>query len=158
MKPSIQMLSSERMDWRTPASLLERVSRIAPIGFDPCASEVEDGTLRLTECGLSRTWRGRGLVFCNPPYGRALADWAAKIAAESRKGAEIVALVPSRTDTRWWHDSLWPAAAAVCFWRGRITFEGAASGAPFSSALFYFGARPDAFGNAMRDAGIVVKP
>lgn len=54
-----------------------------------------------------------------PAYGRELARCAAKISEQARRGAEIITLVPARTDTRWWQML---APRVWCAWRGRITF------------------------------------
>lgn len=83
-----------------------------------------------------------GLVYCNPPYSN-LKEWSSKMSAEGLRGTEIIGLVPSRTDTKWWRDIT--TAAVICFWRGRITFEGAPASAPFPSAIPYWGPTPDRF-------------
>ena len=70
--------------------------------------------------GLAVPWRGR--VFINPPYGRVLARWVHKCAAESASGrAVVVALLPARPDTRWWHESV-AGTADVFMLRGRLRF------------------------------------
>jgi hypothetical protein len=97
-----------------------------------------------------------GLVYVNPPYGSALADWSQKIAAEANAGLEIVALVPSRTDTDWFH-TLWESARTTLLWKGRVTFLGAKYPAPFPSALFYFGKREEVFIKAFADKGIFIQ-
>lgn len=74
----------------------------------------------------------------NCPYGRALPVWANKIVDEAARGCEIIALVPARTDTRWWQ-LLHGVASSTLLWRGRIKFRGATAGAPFPSAVFAFG-------------------
>jgi site-specific DNA-methyltransferase (adenine-specific) len=51
----------------------------------------------------------------------------------------VIALIPSRTDTLWWQELVRPTAQAVCYWKGRIHFIGAKHGAPFPSALIYWG-------------------
>ena len=33
------------------------------------------------------------------------------------------ALIFARTETRWWHNSIWPAANAILFMAGRINFH-----------------------------------
>jgi hypothetical protein len=96
------------------------------------------------------------LVYVNPPYGSALADWAPKIAAEANAGLEIVALVPSRTDTDWFH-TLWESARTTLLWKGRLKFLGAKYPAPFPSALFYFGKREEVFIKAFADKGIFIQ-
>lgn len=72
----------------------------------------------------------------NPPYGRTIGHWVKKAYDESRKGATVVCLLPSRTDTAWWHD--YAMHGDVIFLRGRLKFGGAKSGAPFPSALVTF--------------------
>ena len=52
--------------------------------------------------GLQQLWRGK--CWMNPPYGRDIGLWMAKAYRSSLKGATVVCLVPSRTDTRWWHE------------------------------------------------------
>ncbi len=139
--------SSVKMDWQTPENVLELVRKVGPIGLDPCTTR-ENPTGALALCspdvgldGLKLQWAGNSfgaLVYVNPPYGRALGAWVDKCIQEAKLGAEIILLVPSRTDTRWWHKA---ANEATCcaFWKGRMTFKGAPSTAPFPTCLFYFG-------------------
>jgi len=144
------------MDWNTPEEVLELVRKVAPIGLDPCSnvtSKVKASAAWLSG-GLEVDWGGFGLVYVNPPYGRELKQWAFKIIAEQNKGTEIIALVPSRTDTQWFQ-MLFEQCDRVCFWKGRITFVGAPAPAPFPSAVFYFGHRPKDFEIAFEDTGIV---
>lgn len=62
-------------------------------------------------------------MFCNPPYGRAIADWVRKSYEESRKpGTTVVMLIPSRTDTAYFHDWIFGKASEVRFLRGRLKF------------------------------------
>jgi hypothetical protein len=86
--------------------------------------------------GLSRPWRGA--VYMNPPYGRGIADWMAKAAAEAAAGRAkpVIALVPARVDTEWWHTSVVAAGASVVMFKGRLAFGGeGGTTAPFPSAL-----------------------
>jgi phage N-6-adenine-methyltransferase len=89
--------------------------------------------------GLAQDW-GREVAWCNPPYGRhggGIAAWMAKAASASRAGATVVCLVPSRTDTAWWHESVMKAAE-VRLVRGRLAFGDAKTNAPFASAIIVF--------------------
>jgi len=52
---------------------------------------------------------------------------------ESQKGITIVALVPSRTDTAWWHD--YCMKHEIRFIRGRLKFGDQPNSAPFPSAV-----------------------
>ena len=142
----------------TPADVLDRVRRIAPIALDPC-------TEPHNPCGADRfyTERDNGLIqpwmsltYCNFPYSGAK-SWAAKMATEAALGVAIVALVAARPDTRWWR-TLWDASDVMCFWRGRLTFGDAKSPAPFPSALFGLNVSQRRFRQAFGDAAEVVVP
>lgn len=78
----------------------------------------------------------------NPPYGRAIGFWIAKAYAAAQAGATIVALIPARTDTIWWHEYV-TRAAEIRFLRGRVRFGAAKSGAPFPNAVVVFRAMKD---------------
>lgn len=68
----------------------------------------------------------------NPPYGQEIAKWVRKAATEP---AVTVALLPARTDTRWYQEWVQPYASEVRFIAGRVKFRGAATGAPFPSII-----------------------
>jgi hypothetical protein len=72
----------------------------------------------------------------NPPYGADIKKWMKKAYEESLNGTRIVCLVPSRTDTAWWHE--YAAKGKCVFIRGRLKFKGAESSAPFPSALVIY--------------------
>lgn len=77
-------------------------------------------------------------VFCNPPYGRAIAAWVRKCYEESRKpGTLVVMLIPARTDTSYFHDYIYHKAE-LRFVRGRLHFNEAPQGAPFPSMVVVF--------------------
>ncbi|WP_267885193.1 DNA N-6-adenine-methyltransferase [Liquorilactobacillus hordei] len=63
-----------------------------------------------------------GNLFLNPPYGRELKKWVKK-ASETKlaKGQFLVMLIPSRTDTSYWHDYIFNKAK-IKFLRGRLKF------------------------------------
>ncbi len=52
-------------------------------------------------------------------------------------GKTVVFLIPSRTDTRWWHDYVMQADE-IRFLRGRLKFGEAKNSAPFPSAVAIF--------------------
>jgi hypothetical protein len=151
------LLSSQRQDWNTPPEVLDIIRKFARIGLDPCSnarSKVKASASWLSG-GLEVEWGGFGLVYVNPPYGRALGAWSEKIAQEALADTEMIVLVPSRTDTKWFH-RLWKRCNALCLWKGRITFEGAPSPAPFPSAVFYFGPNAERFRAVFEDCGIIL--
>jgi hypothetical protein len=80
-------------------------------------------------------------VFLNPPYGREIAQWVAKAREEheAEHARLIIALVPARTDTQWWHNDV-AGAAHVWLLRGRLAFGDGSAPAPFPSAVVAWGA------------------
>ena len=85
--------------------------------------------------GLLEDWVGR--CWMNPPYGRGIGKWVQKAYEESLKGTLVVCLLPSRTDTKWWHDYVMKAKE-ICFIKGRLKFGGAKNSAPFPSCVVIF--------------------
>ena len=150
------LLSSVDMGWQTPQSELAYVRRVGPIGLDPCTTRDNPvgapSYFALPNDGLILEWTGLGLVFVNPPYGRELPAWINKCTISAEAGVEIIALVPARTDTRWWHGM---TPDAICFRKGRIRFVGAPSSAPFPSAYVYWGQNPSEFKDVFIDIGQV---
>ena len=132
--PSVHFLSMTT-HWATPKSVYDVLDKEFHFTDDPCP---------LHWCpqfgdGLSRDWGS--VSFVNPPYGRQIKFWISKALAESRKGKTIVCLIPSRTDTGWWHDYVMQASE-IRFVRGRLKFGGAKHNAPFPSAVVVFQGDP----------------
>lgn len=128
--------SSETDDWATPAAFFDRLNSEFNFTLDPCANEDNakcDRYFTKEDDGLSRDWSGE-TVFMNPPYGRAIADWIRKAYEESRAGTTVVALIPSRTDTRYWHEYVMKATE-IRFVKGRLKFGDGRNSAPFPSAV-----------------------
>ncbi|WP_421016719.1 DNA N-6-adenine-methyltransferase [Furfurilactobacillus cerevisiae] len=91
---------------------------------------------------LSTNWANiKGNLFLNPPYGRDLRKWVKKAYESSlNHDGNIVLLIPSRTDTSYWHDFIFNKAD-IEFIRGRLKFEVngvAGNPAPFPSALVIY--------------------
>ena len=78
-------------------------------------------------------------MFCNPPYGRDIAKWVEKAYTETRKpNTKVVMLIPASTDTRYWHEWIFPHATHIDFVRGHIKFGNSKNSAPFPSAVVVF--------------------
>jgi site-specific DNA-methyltransferase (adenine-specific) len=76
-------------------------------------------------------------VFCNPPYSE-IEKWVAKAFYESRKDKTLVVLlIPSRTDTRYFHNFIYNRAE-IRFVKGRLKFGDGKNSAPFPSMLVIF--------------------
>ena len=101
--------------------------------------------------GLLNDWAG--IVWLNPPYGREMPKWIEKAVREVEAGRakRVVALIPSRTDTKMWQKYILKQTGPfrgvnycvdahatidlVRFLPGRIKFGGANDPAPFPSAV-----------------------
>ena len=125
--------------WGTPRELFETLNREFSFTLDGCADASNAKLERfysLEEDGLSRPWQGER-VFLNPPYSQ-ISAWARKAYEESRGGALVVCLVPSRTGSRWFREYMAPGE--VRFLTKRIKFllpsgEPARDSAGFDSAV-----------------------
>ncbi len=139
------MRTSDRDDWETPPELFKRLDAEFNFTLDPCCTPQTakcDKFFTRRENGLVQDW-GNETVFVNPPYGSQLGKWVRKSFESSRRGATVVMLIPSRTDTAYFHDYVY-AYAEIRFLRGRIYFyrEGSPVGrAPFPSLIAIF--RPE---------------
>lgn len=135
------MMTSNSDEWTTPSALFRALDRRFGFELDPAATE-ENALCPMffteAENGLVKAWKP-WRVFVNPPYSR-VADWMWKCKDESEKGCPLIcALIPARTDTRWWHDFV-KSADLIHFLKGRLKFGDGAGSAPFPSALaFWFG-------------------
>lgn len=133
------LFSSERRDWKTPIQIIEALRTEFPFTLDACATPGNTvAPLFFTKDGLGQPWEG--IVWCNPPYGRGVDKWLRKGFESAEAGATVVFLLPARTDTRWFHEIVLPAAE-IRFLRGRLQFGASKHGAPFPSMLAIF--RPD---------------
>ena len=140
--------ASTHQGWETPSEILEALYAVfGKFDLDPCSPRRSRPPVRARmhytaeDDGLTLPWHG--VVFVNPPYGRELPRWVAKARAEvERKTARVVvALIPARTDTHYWHEHI-AGKADVYFLRGRLRFgtNGQNQSAPFPSALAIWGA------------------
>ena len=76
-------------------------------------------------------------MFCNPPYSQ-IAKWVEKAFRETREdNTLVVLLIPSRTDTRYFHDFIYQRAE-IRFVKGRLKFGDSKGSAPFPSMVVIF--------------------
>lgn len=137
------MYSSDCSDWGTPQYIYDTLNEKFNFTLDVCAVEwnkKHDNYFSLEDDGLSKEWDG--VCFMNPPYGRGIKDWIKKAHVESIEGrCTVVALLPARTDTSYWHDYIIKYNREVIFIRGRLKFENQNNknnSAPFPSAIVIF--------------------
>lgn len=113
---SARMLNDE---WITPPEI---VSACGSFDLDPCSPIVRPwDTARQhftkEDDGLSQVWLGR--VWCNPPFGREAIKWMRRMVQHGNG----VALIPARTETVMFYETVWGAADAVLFIQGRPHFH-----------------------------------
>jgi len=138
-----EMLSSGPAEWETPQGFFDKLDAEFTFCLDAAASD--DNAKCKTyytekDNALDLPWRVPSgyAVWCNPPYGRKIGAFVAKGFTDAQRyGSTVVMLLPSRTDTKWWHDYVMNAAE-IRFVRGRIKFVGGKSSAPFPSAVVVF--------------------
>lgn len=127
----------ETDDWATPQTVFDELNAEFSFTLDVAASKENhkcDRYYDVTDDGLQKSW-DKERVWCNPPYGRKIGKWVEKAATG---GASIVvALLPARTDTLWWHNWI-QNKAEVRFIKGRLKFGGHKNSAPFPSAIVIF--------------------
>lgn len=135
------LFSSKTDNWATPQDFFDKLNKEFHFDLDPCANadnhKCSDYYTKEDD-GLSKDWQGRR-VFCNPPYGRAIAAWVKKCHEEAKKpNTLVVMLIPARTDTRWFHEYIYNKTAEIRFIKGRLKFGGSKNSAPFPSMVVIF--------------------
>lgn len=116
------LFRSKDMDWETPRWLFDKLNGRFRFKLDAAASA--DNRLceyYLSQNSLSHDWSVVDSVWLNPPCGRELGQWVKKAYETSRTGTTVVMLIPSRTDTAYFHDYI-TKASELWFLRGRLEF------------------------------------
>jgi phage N-6-adenine-methyltransferase len=118
------MFSNVNNAWCTPQDFFDKLNSEFNFSLDPCATEKSAKCAKFftaIEDGLTKDWGGYS-VFVNPPYGRQIGKWVKKCYEEGQKpNTTVVMLIPSRTDTRYFHDYIY-GKAEIRFIKGRLTF------------------------------------
>ena len=130
--------SSKTIYWETPQNTFDKLNEEFNFTLDVCANDDNkkcDKFFSEEYDGLSQDW-SNDICWMNPPYGREIGKWVKKAHEESLKGATVVALLPSRIDTRWFHD--YCIDKEVRFLKGRLKFGGSKNSAPFPSIVVVF--------------------
>lgn len=141
--------SSASDDWATPQWLFDELNvKYGPFELDVCASNENAkcsyhfgmGSYYSPDTfvnGLLPNWYTLAQkCWMNPPYGRTIGLWVKKAYEESQKGCLVVCLLPSRTDTKWFHD--YCVKGEITFLKGRLKFGDAKNSAPFPSMVVVF--------------------
>lgn len=150
--------NSVENEWYTPAIYIEAARRVLDgIDLDPASSEVAQETVQAeryytaADDGLSKSWSGS--VWLNPPYERDLIGQFTEklhesLASQGGAVTEAILLTNNSTEVAWFQDIV-PLADAICFVRGRISFNdvsGQPKNKPLQGQVFmYFGPSPGLF-------------
>ena len=142
------MFSRATDEWATPRETFKALDREFCFGLDAAARSENALCPRWLYSALDVNWSELAWghpIWLNPPYSQCR-QFIAKAALEARRGATVVCLVPSRTDTRWWHEHVWEGSGPrpgveVRFIKGRLKFGNSENSAPFPSVVIIF--RPE---------------
>lgn len=108
--------------WLTPPQI---IAAVGPFDLDPCAAPIPRpwdtaaSHITLPADGLAAEWPSGSFVWCNPPFGPEAGSWLDRMADHGHG----IALVPARTETRWFVRSVWQRAYGVLFLHGRPRFH-----------------------------------
>jgi len=163
--------TSAKERWGTPPELVAAIAARHGVTFGVDAAADADWKVAPTYIGPDREdarfrdvlsldatgWRAvvrafPGAIWMNPPYTRHHTRRFVEAAANGAEwtGRPAIVLIFARTDTRFWHDVVWPRASWVDFLRGRVIFndpdtrlpavdkDGRPTGAPAPSAVIRF--------------------
>lgn len=158
-------------DWHTPQEFSDAARQVmGSIDLDPFSSVSANQNIKavriFTEAdnGLGKEWSSPDTrtVWMNPPYSKgASAKAVEKFLEQYDVGAfdQAIVLMNSSTDTNWWHRMV-DVANAVCFTKGRISFEGAGgkkkAGNTKGQVFFYFGRKAKTFKRVFSEHGKVL--
>ena len=131
--------SSNSDEWATPQYVFDQLDKEFNFDLDPCATVGNakcENFYTVSDDGLKYSWGGRR-VFCNPPYSK-ISKWVEKCYREGCKdNTVVVLLIPSRTDTKYFHDFIYQRSE-IRFVKGRLRFGESANSAPFPSMIVIF--------------------
>lgn len=111
-------------DWETPPYFFKLLDDIFHFTLDPCATDKNHKCAQYytkEENGLLMNW-GTERVFVNPPFSN-IKEWTKKCYNEGRYSPNtiVVMIIPSRTDTKYWHDYIM-RANEIWFCKKRVNF------------------------------------
>ena len=155
---SALMFSKASDEWSTPQETFDALHAEFRFGLDAAATRENskcgenyygpDRELPSLRDSLAIAWpRHTCAIWLNPPYSqcRVFIEKAARHVQQGPTVCPVVCLVPSRTDTRWWHEHVWDREShlpwpgvEIRFIKGRLKFRGAKCGAPFPSVVIIF--------------------
>jgi phage N-6-adenine-methyltransferase len=130
-----------KVEYETPDEIFNPLNEEFGFTLDVCADK-DNAKCELfyskEQDSLSRKWQG--VCWMNPPFGREMKKWVKKAYESWKEGATVVCLLPSRTNTLWWHD--WVMKGDVRFIKGEVTFKGQKNGLWMPMSIVVFKGEP----------------
>jgi len=162
----------ESIEWYTPERVLGPVSAyykslgLPGIMCDPATSESNptsaDTFFTVKEDGLSQEWGDNS--FLNPPYGKVMKDWLAKLRDTTENSKTVIALLPaSRWEQEYFQRCVFNEALdGFVLIRKRLQFlrsDGTpCKGNPYASVLYGYNIQKwRVFERCMSEIGTVIK-
>lgn len=134
------VFSSNSDLWGTPQKLFDELNAEFGFDLDSCALPANakcPNFFSPEDDGLTQSWQGH-TVWCNPLYSQIKA-WVKKCHDEAQDpDTNVVLLIPSRTDTAYFHDYIYKKVKDIRFIRGRLHFNDGKGTAPFPSMIVVF--------------------
>jgi phage N-6-adenine-methyltransferase len=136
MKGQKALFSHASDEWATPQDLFDALNRIFYFTSDVCATRENAKCKKFytkLDNALVRRWIDC-MRFCNPPYSE-ISKWVDHALAQEQ--GDTIMLLPSRTDTKWYHKLLSSPQAKIYPIKGRLKFGGSTNSAPFPSCIVH---------------------
>jgi site-specific DNA-methyltransferase (adenine-specific) len=133
------MFSSKTSEYETPQKFFDELDREFHFELDVCATK-ENAKCERFYTKEDNAWKQEwaSINWMNPPYGREIYTWVRKASMHAKKDKQTtVALLPARTDTRWFHDFIYNQCE-IRFIKGRLKFGDSKNSAPFPSMVVVF--------------------
>lgn len=129
------LFSSVRDDWETPTNLFIELDNEFHFTLDVCASSKNAKCKRYytKEDSLFSHTPVNESIFMNPPYSKNMGKYIKWAYDNYQKNKVIVLLIPSRTDTKWFHEYIYNHCE-IRFIKGRLKFE--LNGIAYNSSTF----------------------
>lgn len=128
---------SNNQEWETPQWLFDKLNFEFHFDCDVAADEKNTKCEKFMDKHLDAlTQRWDDTCWLNPPY-KQVGKWMKKAHEQMLLGVTVIALVPARTNTNWWHDYCM-RAKEIRFIRGRPKFGDAKHGLPQPLAIVIF--------------------
>lgn len=126
----------------TPDHIIESLTNEFGKLFDPCPNNPTFDGLKLNWSGVIRADTNQyEAVYVNPPYTRGqISRWVEKAEYEASKGITVIMLIPSYTDTKYFHRHIFNSQYVkdIRFLEGRLKFKGYDKRASFPSVIIVY--------------------